>query len=91
LENRRKSAFFVLPRFALTPVCSGTAQQRLWRHEQAASARLRQDSRQRGKEGAIGWDQRRAPPLPAKYQGHGYVSSLRTRQTSSIDATDSAD
>jgi hypothetical protein len=43
------------------------AQQRLWRHDQATPARLRQDSRQCGKEGAIGWDQRRAPLLPAKH------------------------
>jgi hypothetical protein len=28
---------------------------------------LRQDSRQRGKEGAIGWNHRRAPLLPAKH------------------------
>jgi len=30
------------------------AQKSLWRREQVASASLRQDSRQRGKEGAIG-------------------------------------
>jgi hypothetical protein len=40
------------------------AQQRLWRRDQATSAWLRQDSRQRGKEGAIGWAQRRASLLP---------------------------
>jgi hypothetical protein len=43
------------------------AQKRLWRHDQAASALLRQDSRQRGKEGAIGRPQRRAPLLPPEY------------------------
>jgi hypothetical protein len=43
------------------------AQQRLWRHKQAGSAWPRQDSRQRGKEGAIGWDQRRAPLLPSEH------------------------
>jgi hypothetical protein len=48
------------------------AQQRPWRHDQTTLARLRQDSRQGGKEGAIGWDQRRAPLLPAK---HGELMS----------------
>jgi hypothetical protein len=44
------------------------AQKRLWRHDQAASALLRQDSRQRGKEGAIGRAQGRRPPLlPPEY------------------------
>jgi hypothetical protein len=43
------------------------AQKRLWRHDQAAAALLRQDSRQRGKEGAIGRPQRRAPLLPLEY------------------------
>ncbi len=43
------------------------AQKRLWRHEQAAPAWLRQDSRQRGKEGAIGRAQRRALLLPPEY------------------------
>ena len=42
------------------------AQKRLWCHEQAASGR-RQDSRQRGKEGAIGGAQRRASLLPAEH------------------------
>jgi hypothetical protein len=31
------------------------------------TARLRQDSRQCGREGAIGWDQRRAPQLPSEH------------------------
>jgi hypothetical protein len=43
------------------------AQQRLWRCDQATSAWLRQDSRQRGKEGAIGWAQRRASLLPSEH------------------------
>jgi hypothetical protein len=43
------------------------AQKRLWRDDQAASAWLRQDSRQRGKENTIGWAQRRAPLLPSEY------------------------
>jgi hypothetical protein len=42
-------------------------QKRLWRHDQTASAWLRQDSCQRGKEGAIGWPQRRAPLLPCEH------------------------
>ena len=42
-------------------------QKRLWHHDQTASALLRQDSRQRGKEGAIGRTQRRAPLLPPEY------------------------
>ena len=42
------------------------AQKRLWCREQAVSG-LRQDSRQRGKEGAIGGAQRRAPLLPAEH------------------------
>src|SRR6266511_5176492 len=37
------------------------AQKRLWRHDQAASAWLRQDSRERGKESTIGWAQRGPP------------------------------
>jgi hypothetical protein len=43
------------------------AQERLWRHDQAASAWLRQDSRERGKESAIGRAQRRSPFLPAEH------------------------
>jgi hypothetical protein len=43
------------------------AQKRLWRHDQAASASLWQDSRQRGKEGAIGGAQRRRPLLPFEH------------------------
>jgi hypothetical protein len=43
------------------------AQERLWRHDQAASALPRQDSRQRGKEGAIGRPQPGAPLLPPEY------------------------
>jgi hypothetical protein len=43
------------------------AQKRLWRHDQAASAWLRQDSRQRGKEGTIGGAQRGPPFLPAEH------------------------
>jgi hypothetical protein len=42
-------------------------QKRLWRHDQTASAWLRQDSRQRGKEGAIGWPHQRAPLLPCEH------------------------
>jgi len=43
------------------------AQKRLWRHDQAAPALPRQNSRQRGKEGAIGRAQRRALLLPPEY------------------------
>jgi hypothetical protein len=43
------------------------ARQRLWRHDKATSAWLRQDSRQRGKEGAIGWARRRAPLFPSEH------------------------
>src|SRR6266540_4414463 len=43
------------------------AQKGLWRDDQAASALLRQDSRQHGEEGAIGRPQRRAPLLPPEY------------------------
>jgi hypothetical protein len=43
------------------------AQKRLWRHDQAASAWLRQDSRQRRKEGTIGGAKRSAPLLPAEH------------------------
>jgi hypothetical protein len=39
----------------------------LWRHDQTASAWLRQDSCQRGKEGAIGWPQRRAPLVACEH------------------------
>jgi hypothetical protein len=48
------------------------AQKRLWRHDQAASAWLRQDSRQRGKESTIGWAQQGSPFLPAEH--HQLVS-----------------
>jgi hypothetical protein len=41
------------------------AQKRLWRHDQGASG-LRQDSRQRRKEGTIGGAKRRAPLLPSE-------------------------
>jgi hypothetical protein len=44
------------------------AQKRLRRHDQAASAWLRQDSRQRSKESTIGWAQRGPPFLPAEHQ-----------------------
>ena len=43
------------------------AQKRLWRHDQATPAWLRQDSRQRGKQGAIGRAQRRALLLPPEH------------------------
>jgi hypothetical protein len=43
------------------------AQQRFWRHDQAASALLRQDSRQRGKQRAIGEAQRGTPLLPSEH------------------------
>src|SRR5438034_11095255 len=42
-------------------------QKRLWRHDQAAPAWLRQDSRQRSKEGTIGRAQRRATLLPPEH------------------------
>jgi hypothetical protein len=42
------------------------AQKRLWRHDQAASAWLRQDSRQRREEGRIGGAKRSAPLLPSE-------------------------
>jgi hypothetical protein len=45
---------------------STQAQKRLWRHDQAASVGLRQDSRQRGEESTIGGARRRAPLLPSK-------------------------
>jgi hypothetical protein len=41
------------------------AQKRLWRHDQAAPG-LRQDGRQRRKEGTIGRAKRRAPLLPSE-------------------------
>ncbi len=43
------------------------AQKRLRRNDQAASALLRQDSRQRGKEGAIRRPQHGAPLLSPEY------------------------
>jgi hypothetical protein len=43
------------------------AQRRLWRHDQAASAWLRQHPRQRGKESTIGWAQRGPPFVPAEH------------------------
>lgn len=43
------------------------AQKRLWRHAQAVSPWLRQDARQRGKEGAIGGAQRRARLLQREH------------------------
>ena len=43
------------------------AQKCLWRHDQTASARLRQESRQRGKEGAIRWPQRGASLVPSEH------------------------
>jgi hypothetical protein len=43
------------------------AQKRLWCHDQGTSAWLRQDSRQRGHEGAIGWAQRRTPLVPSEH------------------------
>jgi hypothetical protein len=43
------------------------AQKRLWPHDQAASARRRQESRHCGKEGAIGWPEPRTSLLPAKH------------------------
>jgi hypothetical protein len=43
------------------------AQKRFWRHDQSVSTLLRQDSRQRRKESAIGGAQRRAPLLPLEH------------------------
>ena len=43
------------------------AQKRLWRHDPAAPACLRQDSRKRGKEGAISGAQRRTPLLSSEH------------------------
>jgi hypothetical protein len=43
------------------------AQKGLRPYDQAASTRIRQDPRQRGKQHTIGWPQARASLLPAKY------------------------
>jgi len=43
------------------------AQKRLWRHDPAAPACLRQDSRKRGKEGTISGAQRRTPLLSSEH------------------------
>src|SRR5262249_36186669 len=43
------------------------AQKCLRRHDQTASARLRQEWRQRGQEGATGWPQRGASLLPSEH------------------------
>ena len=43
------------------------AQKRLWRHDQTASTLLRQDSRQRGKKGAISRPQQGSSLLPSEH------------------------